>query len=121
MGVPRVAVRRFWRLSSTRGRLGARSRVDLNFRAKWWPQPRRRCAVPAAGALPMGEAGRQGAGACRAAAQALRSQSRRPPAAVEARVCRLAAGMPEEALSMASAGSAMAGIASASECLWLGG
>ena len=52
VGVLRVAMRRFSRLSSTRGRPGARSRVDLNFRAKWWataaPQVRRagrRCAA----------------------------------------------------------------------------
>ena len=88
------------------------------------PQSRCSRAVRAAGALPMGEAGRQGAGAYRAAAQALRSRSRRPPAAVEAHVCRPAAGMPEKALSLASGGSA--GAAVADGCgwearVWLGG
>ena len=52
VGVLRIAVRRFWRLPNSRGRLGARSRAELEMGAKWRataaPQPRRarrKCAA----------------------------------------------------------------------------
>ena len=51
--------------------------------------------VCAAGALPMHEAGRQGAGACRPAVRVLWSRSRRPPAAAEARTSDPSSASPE--------------------------
>lgn len=70
-GVPRLATYRLWRLSGTGGRAGARSRAGLKIGAKWRAVPRRTRAVRTASVLPVGEAGRQGAGVCQTAAQAL--------------------------------------------------
>ena len=59
----------------------------------------------------MREAGRQGAGACHAAAQVLKSRSRRLPAAAEPRACDPAAACRESSRN-GDNGSAMGAIAS---------
>ena len=112
MGVPRVAVRRFWRLYNTTGRPGARSSVDLKIGAKWRvaavPQPRRegrRCADHACGG--QARCGRMPCGGPSAHEVEPAATSGSGSARVRPGRC-----VPGEAVSTASGGCAMGAIAS---------